>query len=150
MSSWREIASIEAQDDLDGLLDAMLGFGQQQLAKYGEFFPFAAAVSRDGDVELIAAPSNPRDNDPLSADVLDACVTALKSKRGAIRAGATASDVQLRSPIEGDAIQVDLEHAEGHALTVVLPYRKKRLGEIDYDTIRAHAGKHRIWPAPNT
>jgi hypothetical protein len=81
--------------------------------------------------------------------VLDACVTALRSKRGAIRAGAVASDVRLQSPVAGDAIQVDLEHAEGHALTVLLPYTKKRLGRIDYGTITAHAGEHRIWPTPD-
>ena len=149
MSSWRDIASPEAQDDLDGLLNTMLGFGQQQLAQHGEFFPFAAAVGSDGAVEMIAARPHTHDDRPASAEVIDACLATLNSKRDAIRAGAIASDVRVGAPVAGDAIQVDLEHAEGHALTVLLPYAKKRRGKIDYGTITAHAGDHRIWPAPD-
>jgi hypothetical protein len=148
VSSWRDIASPEAQDDLDGLLNTMLGFGQQQLAKHGEFFPFGGAIGNDGALEMIAAHPDAHDDRPASADVVDACVAALRSKRDAIRAGAVASDVRVRAPAAGDAIRVDLEHAEGHALTVLLPYTKKWRGKIDYGTIAAHAGEHRIWPAP--
>lgn len=97
---------------------------------------------------MIAARPDGDDDRPASVDVVDACVAALRAKRDAIRAGAVACDVRVRAPAAGDAIQVDLEHAEGHALTVLLPYMTKWRGKIDYGTIAAHAGEHRIWPAP--
>ena len=149
MSSWREIASPQAQNDLDGLVGTVLGFAQQQLAAHGEFFPFAAVVNIDGTTEMVAARPEPHDEHPAATDVLNACVAALTDRRDTIRAGAVVSDVRLRAPASGDAIQADLEHAEGHALTIVLPYAKKRRNKIDYAPIQAHAGHHRIWPAPD-
>lgn len=45
-----------------------------------------------------------------------------------------------------EAIQVELEHVEGHALTVLLPYTKKRLRRgVDYGPLRAEACTRRIW-----
>jgi hypothetical protein len=149
-SSWRDIASPEAQAELDRLLDVTLDFGWQQLVEHGEFFPFAAAVGTDGAVEMITVHPGAHDDRPASADVVAACLTALRSKRDAIRAGAVASDVRVRAPLANDAIQVDLEHADGHALTVLLPYKKKRRGKIESGTITAQAGEHRIWPIPGT
>lgn len=145
MTSWRDSASPQAQDDLDGLLGVAIEFAQQQLDTRGEFFPYAAAVGTDGQAEMIAARPDPHDEHPASADVIDACIAALTNKRGQIRAGAVVADVRL-SDQGSDAIRVDLEHAEGHALTVLLPYTKKKLRRgIDYGQIRAQAGHRRIW-----
>lgn len=145
MSSWRDDASAQAQDDLDRLLDAALGFAQQQLDTRGEFFPYAAAIDSDGTAEMIAARPAPDDEHPRSADVVDACVAALVSQSDHIRAGAIVADVHAEE-LGGDAIRVDLEHAEGHALTVLLPYAKKRLRKtIDYGPMRAQPGRRRVW-----
>ncbi|MDQ4044638.1 MAG: hypothetical protein M3173_04215 [Chloroflexota bacterium] len=145
MASWRDNASSQAQQDLDGLLDAALGFAQQQLEARGKFFPYAAAVGTDGQAEMIAARPDPDDEQPRSADVIDACVAALVSQRDYIRAGAVVADVRLADQ-NSDAIRVDLEHAEGHVLTVLLPYTKKKLRrDVDYGQIRAQAGTRRIW-----
>lgn len=149
MSSWRDIASEQAQEDLDGLVGAAVNFAQQELATHGELFPFAVAVTATGTIEMIETRLDATDEHPRSTDVLKACVDSLRSKRGGIRACATASDVRLREPQSGEAIQVDLEHLDGHALTVILPYVKKRRRDINYGPIQAHAGPHRIWAAPD-
>lgn len=145
MASWRDNASLQAQNDLDGLLDAALGFAQQQLDTHGEFFPYAVAIGADDQAEMIAARPDPAEEHPRSLDVIDACLGALTDRRDNIRAGAVVADVRLPE-LGSDAIQVELEHVEGQALTVLLPYTKKRLRRgIDYGPIRAQAGTPRIW-----
>jgi hypothetical protein len=146
VSSWREIASAEAQAELDALLDTMLGFAQQQLALHGEFFPYAAAIAEDGRLELVEASVEAPDDQPPSAEVREACFEALRARRDEIRAGAVASDVRVSEPAAGDAIQVELEHAEGHALAVLFPYSKPP-GDVplEYGPLSAHAGEPRIW-----
>ena len=61
-----------------------------------------------------------------------------------LRAAAVIADVRL--PDGGDAIRVELEHTEGLALTVLLPYSKKRFGRgIDYAPLQAGAGTRHVW-----
>jgi hypothetical protein len=43
-------------------------------------------------------------------------------------------------------VRVELEHRDGHAICVLLPYGKQRLRRgIDYGDLRATPGPHRIW-----
>lgn len=149
MPSWRDIASPQAEADLDGLVGVAIEFAQQQLADHGEFFPFAAAVRTDGEIEMIAGRPDPADEHPSSVDVIDTCIDALRSKRNNLRACAIVADVTLTAPMRSDAIRVDLEHLDGHALAVALPYAKKRRREINYGPAQAHAGHHRIWEPPD-
>lgn len=146
MTSWRDEASAKAQQQLDELLNVALGFAQQELAKHGEFFPYAAAIGEDGEPELIAARPAEGDEQPSSADVIDSCVEALVEMRERTQAAAVVANVSIP---DGDAIRVELEHAEGHALTVLLPYSKKRFGRaIDYGQIQAQAGRPQVWAGP--
>jgi len=39
-----------AHPDLDQLLNAVLPFAQQMLSKHGEFFPFGASMTIDGEI----------------------------------------------------------------------------------------------------
>jgi hypothetical protein len=144
MTSWRDTASVQAQEDLDRLLNVALGFARQQLATHGEFFPYAAAIDAEGQAEMVAAGPHPDNEHPRSTAVIESCIAALASQRDHIRASAMVSDVNL---IDGsDAIRVELEHAEGQALTILLPYAKKQLSSrIDYGQIRAQPGQPQIW-----
>jgi hypothetical protein len=144
MSSWRDTASAEAQADLDGLLNVALGFAQQQLAEHGEFYPYAASIGVDGQAKMVAA-APPGSDHPRSADVAAACFGSLTDNRDTIRAGAVVTDT--RTTDGGDAVRVDLEHIDGHALAVLLPYTKKQLsGKIDFGQLRAQPGQRQIWP----
>lgn len=145
MSSWRDTASPQAQQDLDTLLDTALGFAQQQLDRHGEFFPYAVAIDTSGQVETIAARPDSTDERPTSADVIESCIAAVISQRDYTRACCIVADVRVRD-LDSDAIQVDLEHTDGQALTVLLPYVKKRLSrKIEYGQLRARSGQRRIW-----
>lgn len=136
MTSWREHASPQAQNDLDGLLDPALGFAQQQLAKRGEFFPYSVVVRTDGQTEMVAARPDADNGRPASTDVIHACRTTLAERGDQLRAAAVVADIRFREG--GDAIRVELEHTEGPALTVLLPYSKKRFG------------RSKLEPGPNT
>ncbi len=56
-------------------------------------------------------------------------------------------DVTRRAPVESDAIQVSIEHAEADPIVVSLPYRKRRLRGIEYGELIAAAGSRRIFAA---
>lgn len=145
MASWRDDASPQAQRDLDELLNVALGFAQQELSKHGEFYPYAAALGTDGSAEMIAGRPAQGGEHPQTADVIDACIFALATKRAQIRAGVVVANVHLPE-LGGDAVEVDLEHVEGQALTVLLPYTKKRFRkDISYGPLRVQAGHRRIW-----
>jgi hypothetical protein len=144
VTSWRDGVSAQAQQDLDALLNIGLRFAQEQLAARGSFFPYAAAISTDGHGETIAPRPDPNNERPVSAHVIGSCHAELVRRRDLIRAGAIVSDVRM--PDGSDAVRVDLEHAEGPALTVLLPYAKRRLSKrIDYGQVRAQTGPRQIW-----
>ena len=145
MTSWRDGTSHQAQSDLDELLSASLGFAQQQLAEHGEFFPYSVVVGADGQTEMIAARPDGTDDRPASADVIASCRTVLTERREELRAAAIIADVRV-AELGGDAIRVDLEHAEGPALTVQLPYTRNSGNTIDYGQLRASRGTRTIWP----
>lgn len=143
MTSWRDHASQQAQEDLDGLLDLTLSFAQQQLAGPGEILPYAALVDQAGELRLVAVDVD--DEMPRSTDVIDACVAALTSQRSSIRACAVVAEVRVPE-LGGDAVRVELEHADGHAIAVLLPYaRKASGGDIEYGPLRGQAGSRRVW-----
>lgn len=78
--------------------------------------------------------------------MIDACRTTLAERRDHLRAAAVIADIRL--PDGADAIRVELEHTEGPALTVLLPYSKKRFGKtIDYGQLSAATGTRHIWLA---
>lgn len=54
MGSWRDDASQQVQDDLDGHLDAALPFATQMLDDHGEFFPYGVALDSAGSERMIA------------------------------------------------------------------------------------------------
>jgi hypothetical protein len=142
MSSWRDSASPQAQDDLDGLLGAVLPFAQQQLERRGEFFPFGARVTRDGEVVLLAG-DPALGEQPASQSVLDVLYEGARAEAAASRAAAFVADVKVDG---GDAIRAELEHAEGPSMTVLLPYSRSRLRKsVSYGAIRAGLGNPHIW-----
>jgi hypothetical protein len=143
MPSWRDSASPHAQADLDALLNSLLGFAQQQLASHGEFHPYAAAIRTDGRTEMMAGRLEAASEHPAAADIVASCVAELTSLQHMIRAAAITTDVYLPD-LGSDAIEICLEHAEGQALRIHLPYAKRRK-EISYGSIRASAGTRRIW-----
>jgi hypothetical protein len=83
MASWRDSASEQAQDDLDGLLNMTLPFAQQMPSKSGEFYPFGATVTTKGETRLLAGDLG--HEHPASADVHSLLVDRLRQDRARFR-----------------------------------------------------------------
>ncbi|MDR2988199.1 MAG: hypothetical protein LBV34_25525 [Nocardiopsaceae bacterium] len=142
MPSWRDSASQQCQDDLDDLLNVTLPFAQQMLEKSGEFYPFGAAMSTIGEARMLAADSG-RGDHPASRVVLASLLDGVRQYRDNYRAVALCSDVRLT---DSDAVRVELEHMEGLAMAVLLPYKKKRLGRgVEYGEFRGGTADNRVW-----
>jgi hypothetical protein len=141
MGSWRDDASAQAQNDLDELLDASLRLAQQQLAKAGEFYPFAMRVATSGEQGLVAVDLG--NNQPQSTALIAALMQALAHDAAANRACAVVSDVRLNNG--SDAIHVELEHRDGIALSVVLPYSRAGGEAPTYGELGAVEAQQRTW-----
>jgi hypothetical protein len=142
VTSWRDAASQQAQDDLDGLLIAALPFAQQMLERHGEFFPYGMALGASGDTRMVAA-QHGQGKRPPSTEVIALLVEGLRRERDTMRAVAFVADVRS---IESDAVRVVMEHQEGPAMAVLLPYKKKRLRKgVEFGSLIAVAATPVIW-----
>jgi hypothetical protein len=139
MAGWRDVASAEAQEDLDGLLNVVLPFATQCLDKRGELAPYGATVDRAGAVSLEAMGEAAN-----SVDMLRDLTSAIRARRDDLRAVALVADVTTP---DGDAVRVELEHRDGIAIVVLLPYRKRRFGRgIEYGDLVGAGGEPQVWP----
>jgi len=142
VTSWRDSATPEAQDDLDGLVNAALPFATQLLEEHGEFFPYGVALDASGEARMVAGDPG-QGEQPASLDVLATLVSGLRDQRDSLRAVALVSDVRLA---DSDAVRVELEHRDGHAMAVLLPYKKKRLRRgMDFGDLTAGPGSQQVW-----
>ena len=142
MTSWRDSATQEAQDDMDNLLNATLPFAKDQLAKHGDFLPFGAVVTGDGETVFLASYSG--EPGATSRDLLAMLVEGARDQASSNRAAAIVADALVEG--KRDAIRIDIEHRDGHALSIAVPYAKRRFGRgIDYGDIVAADGVRRIW-----
>jgi hypothetical protein len=142
MTSWRDHASEQAQDDIQNLIDAVLPLAQQQLNRRGGFFPFGATVDVQGEVTIIAEYPAPSEQ-PDSKDLLQSLYGGLQEQASELRAAVFVSDV---ATAEGDAIRAEVEHREGPALVVLAPYSTRRLRRAKvYGELELQPGEPRLW-----
>lgn len=119
--SWRDDVSAEAQSDLDTLASQAPGFAAHQLTQVGEFFPYAAHITLDGTVGLMSADPELLGENPTSTAVIETLEDVLGVNNAQLRASAVVYDVNT---VGGEAVAVNLEHREGVALRLVIPYTR--------------------------
>lgn len=86
---------------------------------------------------------------PSQQRSVDAVITALQNESDTedLRARATVMDVTVREPFAGDAINIRLEHREGQAIDILVPYRTPHDGiTIDGQAMTASVDVARLWP----
>ncbi len=139
MTSWRDGLTENAQDELNQVLTAAVSFAETMLEAQGAFYPYAVGLTDAGATEMTAGSD--------ADDVLEQLLEELASKRDTLRAGAVVAAVHLES-IDSDAVRVDIEHREGAALVVVIPYSRKKLRKkIEWGDLQSMVVQTRIWGA---
>ncbi|MCA1711394.1 MAG: hypothetical protein LC789_07050 [Actinobacteria bacterium] len=113
-----------SDDILDQLLNASLEAAMRLLGVDGEFYPFAVAMTVDG--ELVAPSVDPGEEQPTADRVVELLVAELRSARDGLTATALVSDVTIAGDEDQqrDAIRVDLEPRDGDPVLIVVPYRE--------------------------
>ncbi|MBC7590232.1 MAG: hypothetical protein H7226_04200 [Salinibacterium sp.] len=145
MHSWRDVLSVSARTDVDRMLSAALSMAKQQLSGSSEFDPFALVTDIDGrllaaDVDLTGLGRHPE-----SDKIADAATARLRMLAPTARASALTVNTRL-SERRTDAVEVRLEHREGAALMVFLPYKRPRFGgAIDFGELMQSPGAREIW-----
>jgi multidrug efflux pump subunit AcrA (membrane-fusion protein) len=134
---------------MDGLLNALVGFAQQMLAERGAFYPCAAGVTASGQLQMVTA--DLAADQPPPDEVLQALVDRLQQDvaAGEIQAAATRIDVSLAprsGEPAGDAIRVDIEHADAEPVRLFLPYVIGAPGRVSYGELIAETGPRFLFP----
>jgi hypothetical protein len=137
-----------AHPDFETLLNPLLSFAQQMLAKQGTFFPFGASMRSDGEIAMAAGYTGDLRLEPV--EIIDLLVQAFREESaiGAIRAVGICVDMRFVPPNgseKTDAICAQLEHVEGACIDVFLPYKKGWLGRFKFGEIFAVARDGRVF-----
>lgn len=168
--TWRDVASPQAQADLDELLSAALGAAMEHLEKNGEFYPFAMSVDGEPTIDSAGEPTDASNQavapdvdvvfaDPAAlgeqpepeavlAELRRVLAVRAENENRTVAQRATAIVLYVVVPEFGDAVRVDLEHAEGVQLMVLAPVMgkgKSRKRTFEYGDLRLLPGQRHIW-----
>jgi hypothetical protein len=145
MTDWRETASEEVQDDFDRLAEVTLAAARSFLDLEGSFIPFPMAIKTDGVLAPIGSEQPVTPTPPDIGEVMDGLVGLFRERRGSIRALAIGADVLIPDEMM-DAIEVRLEHRDGLAIKILVPYTIDSLDDTYlYDEPRVQDGDRIIW-----
>jgi hypothetical protein len=142
---------MSAKDDLDVLLNFVMSLAHPLIERYGEFYPFAAVLDRNGAPEAVSVPM-PSDK-PLASAVRAALTDALRARAvvdgcRAVALGAYARVTAAGAP-ESDAVVISMEHSEGTAVEVAVPYNRSHDGHVAYAATRVVRGTPKIFRSAN-
>ena len=113
------------RSDADRVLNASISLALDKLVEQGEFYPFAVALTREGQIAVLTTHENGAR--PTSETFLSVLHDALSdgARSGSFKAAAIVADFAFERPRRGgehDAIRVALESEGGEAVTCYLPY----------------------------
>jgi len=128
------------------MLEACLRLARQQLVGSGDFAPFALVTDNDGRLLAVDLDTSALGKHPEMDALADATAARLRTLSSEVRGTALALDTRL-SRERTDAIEVRVEHREGLALLVLLPYRRPRFGgTVEYGDAKVFPGDRDVWP----
>ena len=145
MHSWRDGLSAATQAELDRLLDAALRLAQERLTNASEFDPFAILIAIDGRLLAVDLETSELGKHPEAEAISLAARAQLRTLAPTAHCTALVTNTRI-SRDRTDAIEVRLEHRDGVALIVLLPYKRPRFGgTTDYGQLAAYPGTREVW-----
>lgn len=138
-----------AHPDLNALMDAMVPLAKRMLAEYGEFFPYGAFMKLDG--KIVDCGVSGEDEHPPSKELIEILSKDFKRRaaNGEIRAAGICCNVRVARvghPEKVDAVQIALEHENGEAVDVFLPYDLDSSGEVRFGELFAAPRQKQFFP----
>jgi hypothetical protein len=136
---------MNAKQESEKLMNALLPLAEKMLKQYGEFYPYGGYMKLDGTIVDLGA-EDPDTDRPKSKDLIYLLRSSLREtvSTNQCKAVAIVFDVAVvppKSDRKSDAIQVCLDHADGYSAEVFFPYQI--IGsEIVYGETFAQEGKH--------
>jgi hypothetical protein len=114
------------KEEVEILMNHLLPFAKQMLAKYGEFYPYGGYIALDGKITHVGGQIEGTDH-PKSQRIIDLLREKLEQNTGSgkLKATAVIFDVRIKPPgaeHKTDAIQVCLDHQSGYSAEVLFPY----------------------------
>lgn len=145
MHSWRDTLSAASQADVDRLLDTGIRLAQQHLVAASEFDPFAIIIATDDRVLAVDLDTGELGKHPEVEAISRAARAQLRHLAPSARCTVLVANTRLNRE-RTDAIEVRLEHRDGVAILVLLPYKRPRFGgTTQYGEATAYAGVREVW-----
>jgi hypothetical protein len=137
-----------SKGELENLLNHLVPFAQQMLAKHGEFYPYGGVLTPLDEMELVGADDGR--GQPPSEELITTLLAAFRERASSGKCKATALIADVRAlpsseDEETNAIRVSLEHVSGLAIDVFLPYEVGDDGQIRYGELFARQGERIIF-----
>lgn len=136
------------EEDVDELLNELVPLVHEQLAAEGGVYPFGAAITAEGDKEIIRVVDDEEDPAELENPV-EELIGALEERiaQGGVRLVAIVTDVTVdfeEGRGDEDAIHFAFEHKDGDAIEVFMPYTRTG-DEISVGDLVAQHGIRRFF-----
>ena len=124
----------EVAEDARILVENAVAVARTQLAKEGEFHPFAFFMAADGRVQRLSPKQDAALPSPDEVLVLLQQAFRERALAGDCRAVAVVADVVIALPGGGqsDALQVGVEHRDGYCANFFHPYERNTDGTLRF------------------
>jgi hypothetical protein len=139
---------MNAKQESEKLMNAVLPLAEKMLREYGEFYPYGGYMKPDGSIVDVGA-NDSDTNHPKSKDLIYVLRSSFREmvSMNQCKAVAIVFDVAVNVPNssrKSDAIQVCVDHIDGYSAEVFFPYQIIN-NEIVYEKTFAQEGKREIF-----
>jgi len=139
---------MNAKQDSERLMNAILPFAETMLKRYGEFYPFGGYMKPDGTIVDVGVADSDADR-PKSKDLIYVLRSSFEEMARAKQCKAVTMvlDVAVSLPTsdrKSNAIQVCVEHVRGYSAEVFFLYQIVN-NEIVYGETFSQQGKYEIF-----